>query len=164
MTSRSGLWQPIVIAGLTALTVMALNRAATDIGPWYEALQKPSWQPPGAVFGPVWTTIFVLTTASAVIAWRGAHTPGLKAAVVAAFLANAALNVMWSVLFFTWKRPDFALLELGLLWVSIVVLIVLVGRISRTAALLLLPYLAWVSFAGVLNWTIVGLNGPFGAA
>ena len=78
-----------------------------------------------------------------------------------AFSLNAFLNTLWSLLFFRLKRPDWAVYEVGFLWLSIVLLIVLLARESRTASWLLSPYLAWVSFAAVLNWTIVQLNAPF---
>ena len=74
------------------------------------------------------------------------------------FAVNGVLNAGWSILFFALRRPDWALVEVFLLWLSIVALILGIRRHSRTAALLLIPYLAWVSFAGILNWTIVSLN------
>lgn len=164
MDLRTGRWPPIFIAATGAIVVAGLGGLATDIGPWYRALEKPWWQPPDLAFGPVWTLIFTLTAAAAVLAWRGARTSAQRTAIVLAFAANGVLNVFWSVLFFTVKRPDWALGEVVFLWASIVVLIVVAGRSSRTASLLLLPYLAWVSFAAVLNLAIVRLNSPFGAA
>jgi translocator protein len=76
---------------------------------------------------------------------------------------NAFVNVLWSLLFFRLQRPDWALAEVGFLWASIVLLIVVFSRWSRAAGWLLVPYLLWVSFASFLNWTIVQLNAPFGA-
>jgi len=84
--------------------------------------------------------------------------------VIAAFLINGFLNVLWSLLFFRFERPDWALYEVAFLWVSIVVMIGLVKRASTSAAVLLLPYLIWVSFAAALNIKIVQLNTPFGHA
>ena len=83
--------------------------------------------------------------------------------VAALFLANGLLNIAWSPLFFTLKRPDWALIEVPFLWLSILAPIVLLAPLSGTASLLLAPYLLWVSFAAFLNLTIVRLNGPFGA-
>ena len=80
---------------------------------------------------------------------------------IALFALNGFLNVTWSALFFRLKRPDWALAEVGLLWLSIVVLIVVIARHSKNASVLLAPYLAWVTFAAVLNLAIVQLNGPF---
>ena len=146
------------------MSVAALGGMLTDIGPWYAELRKPEWQPPGWVFGPVWTTIFVLCAAAAVMAWNASRTTADRAAVAGAFVVNAALNVAWSGLFFALRRPDWALGEIVLLWLSIATLIVVCARRSRASAWLLAPYLAWVSFAALLNYAIVRLNGPFGAA
>jgi tryptophan-rich sensory protein len=155
--------RPLIVAVLVVTVLAVAGARLTDIGPWYFALKKPSWQPPDWLFGPAWTLIFALTAAAAAIAWNAAETAQMRRALEVAFLVNAVLNVAWSWLFFTLRRPDFALIEVGVFWASIVVLIVLAGRVSSTAGLLLVPYLAWVSFASFLNWTIVRLNAPFGA-
>jgi tryptophan-rich sensory protein len=83
---------------------------------------------------------------------------------VALFGVNALLNVLWSELFFVWQRPDWALAEVVVLWLSIILLIVTLAPISRRASWLLVPYLAWVSFAGALNLAVVQLNAPFAPA
>ena len=95
------------------------------------------------------------------LAWEQAPDDGARIWLLALFLINAALNLAWSPLFFKLRRPDWALVELVFLWLSIVSLIVAVSAISTFAAALLAPYLAWVSFAGCLNWTMVELNKPF---
>lgn len=151
----------VAVATLAATVVMAAGGFATILGPWYEALRKPSWQPPGWVFGPAWTTISILTVIASVRAWRRAETLGTKRVLIAAFTLNGGLNFLWSVLFFTLRRPDWALVEVVFLWLSILSLVVLCGRLSRLSGLLLMPYLLWVAFAAYLNWTIVGLNAPF---
>jgi translocator protein len=150
-----------VVATLLAFLVLMIGGAATTIGPWYEALRKPAWQPPGWLFGPVWTCIAILTAIAAVKAWDQAASSGERRALALAFAANGGLNILWSVLFFTLRRPDYALIEVAFLWASIAVLVGLCGRLSRAAGVLLLPYLVWVSFAAFLNWTIVAINGPF---
>ncbi len=152
--------KPILIAVLLAIVVGGLGGAATQIGPWYYALAKPSWQPPDWLFGPVWTTIYVLTAIAGVRAWRLGDARQRRL-FVAALALNIVLNVMWSVLFFTLRRPDLALLEVMLLWLSIAWLAVRVRGYAPLSAALLLPYLAWVAFAAYLNWTIVRLNAPF---
>jgi len=93
--------------------------------------------------------------------WREEADRENRLRVLAAFAVNAFLNTFWSLLFFRLKRPDLALDEVGFLWLSIVVLIILLRRRSRGAGWLIAPYLAWVSFAAFLNWTIVQLNAPF---
>lgn len=154
---RGSLILPLSVAAIGWALVAVVGSLATDIGPWYRSLAKPSWQPPDWVFGPVWTTIFVLCAVSAALAWRSAEAAA-RPAVVALFVVNGLLNVLWSFLFFYLKRPFLAGLEIILLWASIAVLIWYVGQRSRMAALLLLPYLLWVSFATAINWTIVQLN------
>lgn len=143
----------MAVAGLGALT--------TELGPWYYRLHKPNWQPPDWLFGPAWTLIFALAALAGILYWQRAENRSDRLQMIAAFSLNAFLNTLWSLLFFRLKRPDWALYEVGFLWLSIIVLIVLLARGSRTAAWLLAPYLAWVSFAAVLNWTIVHLNSPF---
>lgn len=156
--------QAIVGAALAALALAVLGGLATEIGPWYYALKKPSWQPPDWLFGPVWTTIYALATISGLKAAMAAPDRSARRGIVIAFAINAALNVLWSLLFFRLHRPDWALVEVAFLWVSIVALMIVTGRYRALSAWLLLPYLLWVSFAAFLNDTIVQLNGPFGRA
>lgn len=154
----------IVVAALAALGVALLGMLSTDIGPWYAGLKQPPWKPSDALFGPVWTAIYALTAIAAVQAWTHACTRLRRDGTLIAVAFNAVLNVVWSLLFFRLRRPDWALAEVVLLWLSIVLMMVVFARSSRLAALLLVPYLAWVTFAGVLNAAVVRLNGPFGAA
>lgn len=154
--------KPIVAAAAAALGVAMLGGLMTDLSPWYEALLKPAWQPPAWLFGPAWTTIYAFTAVAAVLAWWASDTRVSRQNLLIVFLANGILNVVWSLFFFRLQRPDWALAEVVLLWLSIVVLIVICGRRRTAAALLLLPYLGWVTFAAVLNYEIVRLNAPFG--
>jgi translocator protein len=153
--------RPIVTAALAAIAVGSLGALTTDLGPWYYHLQKPRWQPPDWLFGPAWTLIFGLTALAGVRYWWLERSRDRRLLVLGAFAMNGFLNTFWSLLFFRFERPDWALYEVGFLWLSIVLLIVLLGRVSRSCAALLVPYLAWVSFASDLNWTIVQLNAPF---
>ena len=107
------------------------------------------------------TLIFALATVSAVYAWRNADSPAQREWVIGLFALNGCLNVLWSTLFFAVKRPDWALIEVVFLWLSILLPIVVFWRFARPASLYLLPYLAWVSFAAFLNLTVVRLNAPF---
>lgn len=157
----AGWAKPVAAAAAMAIAVAVLGGLSTDIGPWYRSLTKPSWQPPDVAFGPVWTAIYALTAASGVIAWRAAADRGQREWLLILFSLNAFLNVFWSLLFFRLQRPDWALWEVGFLWASIVLLIVALRRHSRRAALLLVPYLAWVTFAAALNAEVVRLNAPF---
>jgi tryptophan-rich sensory protein len=161
--SRSSRWKPIAAAAGGALGVAILGGLSTDIGPWYRSLIEPPWKPPDVLFGPAWTTIYALAAASGLIAWRRAATRSRRDWILVLFAANAFFNVLWSLLFFRLRRPDWALMEVGLLWLSVLVLMLFLGRFSRPSAWLLAPYLAWVAFAAALNLAVVRLNGPFGA-
>ncbi len=153
--------KPVLIALVAAVFVAILGGTITDIGPWYQSLQKPSWQPPDWLFAPVWTTIFGLAAISGVQAWRDAPRREDREWMIGLFALNAFLNLLWSLLFFRVLRPDWALIAVVFLWLSVLLLILVLRRYSTAAALLLVPYLAWVTFAAVLNWSIVELNGPF---
>lgn len=153
---------PALLAAVAAAMVAALGATITDLGPWYQALEKPAWNPADVIFPVGWTIIYALNTAAIVSAWRAAPTPKVSDTIVGLFALNAFLNIGWSVLFFRFERPDWALFEVALLLGSILSLIVYCGRYSRNSALLFTPYLLWVSFAAVLNWAIVDLNAPFG--
>ncbi len=161
VVARRGRWKPVLVAAGAALLVAALGGAATDVGPWYSGLRKPSWQPPDWLFAPAWTAIYALTALAGVRTWRATPDAASRNRVLLAYASNVLLNVLWSVLFFTLKRPDWALLEVVALWLSVALLIVVSGRRDRAAGWLLVPYLAWVAFAGVLNWSVVRLNEPF---
>ena len=151
----------IIVAALSAMLVAALGSTLTELGPWYHSLREPSWKPPDVAFGVIWTTIFTLAAISGVLAWRNAHTLSGRQWIIGLFAANGFLNVLWSLLFFKLHRPDIALAEVGLLWLSIFALIVALFRRSALASLLLVPYLVWVSIAALLNYDVVKLNGPF---
>lgn len=151
-------WRAPLIGGGWAMATALLGASLTTIGPWYRALEKPWFQPPDWAFGPAWTLIFALAAWGFVRAWRA----GAGAALLVAFAVNGALNALWSLLFFTLRRPDWALLEIVPLWLSILAMILLAARHDRGAAWLIAPYIVWVSFAGFLNLAIVRLNGPFG--
>jgi tryptophan-rich sensory protein len=149
--------KPVVIAFLVVFAVAGLGGAATVIGPWYFNLIKPAWQPPDWAFGPIWTLIYITTGIASVRAWRLGDELQ-RSNFLLALLINCVLNVFWSVLFFKMQRPDVALIEVVVFWLSIVPLILLPLRYSPRSSLLMLPYLAWVSVAAYLNLTIVRLN------
>lgn len=162
--TRSNRWLPVLAAGAAATVIAVLGGTMTDIGPWYQGLKKPDWQPPDWIFGPAWTVIFALAALSGATAWRDAPTEASREWVIGLFAVNGLLNILWTALFFRLHRPDWALVEVFFLWLSILAPILVFSRYSRTASLLLVPYLAWVSFAAYLNYTIVKLNGPFGGS
>jgi tryptophan-rich sensory protein len=161
MGGRRDFWKPVLVAAAVAIVIAVLGGTLTDTGPWYQNLRKPSWQPPDWLFGPAWTLIFALATASAVSAWRGAPNRVQRDWVIVLFALNGCLNVLWSTLFFALRRPDWALIEVVFLWASILLPMVVFWRFARSATLYLVPYLLWVSFAAYLNLTVVRLNAPF---
>ena len=160
MSSRGG-WRPVAFAAGAAIAVAGLGGLMTDIGPWYLGLKQPAWKPPDWAFGPAWTIIFALAAASGVAAWRSAPSQASREWLLGLFALNGFLNVLWSLLYFRLQRPDWALMEVGLLWLSVLLLMGVAGRYSRKASLLLAPYLVWIAFAGALNAATVRLNGPF---
>ena len=161
MATRGSFRKPLLIAASVAIFIAVLGGTLTDTGVWYQSLRKPSWQPPDWLFGPAWTVIFALATASAVDAWRMAGSRVEREWVIALFALNGFLNILWSTLFFALKRPDWALIEVVFLWLSILLPIIVFWRFARAASLYLVPYLLWVSFAAFLNLTAVRLNAPF---
>ena len=152
---------PVIVAASLTILLLAVGGLTTNVGPWYRDLRKPSWNPPNWAFGPAWTVILGLAAWAGVLAW--AHTTNLEAHVRIAglFAANIVFHALWSPLFFNLQRPDWALVEVPFLWLSILALIIGLTPISPLAGFLLAPYLCWVSFAAVLNLTIVRLNRPF---
>ncbi|MEM9169172.1 MAG: TspO/MBR family protein [Pseudomonadota bacterium] len=155
-------WRPIAVAAAGALLVSFAGGTLTDIGPWYRNLAKSPLNPPDFVFPLAWTAIFAAAGTAAVIGWRAAKTPVDQIGLIVLFFINANLNIAWSGLFFASKRPDLAFIEIAPLWLSLAALIWFLSRLSRVAALLIVPYLLWVSFAAYLNWRVVVLNPPFG--
>ncbi len=152
----------IVIAVVWGIVVAGAGAFLTDLTPWYRGLRKPSWQPPDWLFGPAWTVILSLASYSLYLALRDTPELDNRLLFLGLFVLNGILNVVWSPLFFRWRRPDWALAEVPFLWLSILAPMLLLMPVSSLAGWLLLPYLAWVSFASFLNFTIVRLNRPFG--
>jgi translocator protein len=159
--AQSGLLQPILIAAGAAIGVAGLGGLLTDVGPWYQSLAQPGWKPPDWLFGPGWTVIFSCAAAAGVIAWREAPGQADRRWMLALFALNGSLNLLWSLLYFRLRRPDWALAEVVFLWLSVLLLMLVIGRYSRRASYLLAPYLLWTGFAGALNWATVRLNPPF---
>lgn len=126
-------------------------------GAWYEALAKPDWTPPDAVFPPVWTVLYLLMGIAAGLVWLRRRVAGAYPAL-GIFVAQLGLNALWSWLFFGWHRIGWALLEILVLLVAILATVRAFWPLSRTAAALLAPYAAWVAFAAMLNAAIWRLN------
>ncbi|MBP9718550.1 tryptophan-rich sensory protein [Candidatus Gracilibacteria bacterium] len=130
-----------------------------SIPTWYATLQKPLLSPPSWVFGPVWTALYFLMGVSLFLVLRkGVKERRVKEAALI-FCIQLGLNVLWSLLFFGLHSPILALIDIIALWFSIGWTIVVFYKLSRPAGLLLIPYLAWVSFASYLNYAIWIING-----
>lgn len=138
--------------GTATLGNLATARSVLE---WYPTLAKPPWTPPNWVFGPVWTLLYGMMAIAGWLAWRDGRS---RIAAPLLFLLQLALNGGWSWLFFGLRRPDLALACVVSLWLAIAGTIAAFWRISRLAVILFLPYLAWVTFAAVLNLAVVRLN------
>jgi translocator protein len=160
-TAWAWLQTPEAIAIAIGLITAIAGGLLTEIGPWYKTLKNPKWKPPDWAFGPIWTVIITLAVIAGILAWRQTATPFDRQHLLLSFGVNCVLNAGWSGLFFKLRRPDWALVETCFLWASIVWMMIATYPLSTTAALLLVPYLIWVSIASVLNWKIVQLNKPF---
>jgi benzodiazapine receptor len=137
---------------LAAFAAGALGAVASvDAASFYAQLSKPSWAPPAGVFGPVWTALYALMGVAAWLVWRS---PGTRRVPLALFGVQLAANALWSWLFFAWHRGALAAVEVLVLLALIVATVVAFWRISRLAALLLVPYVLWVSFASALTWAV----------
>jgi benzodiazapine receptor len=140
-------------------SVAVLGSAFTRGGmSWYRTLKLPTWTPPGSTIGLVWTTIFVLAAVSLLLVFNGGHAEQALRPIVRVALLNAALNVLWSLLFFGFHRIGAATVEATLLGATVVWLMVLVWPLSRLASLLLAPYVAWVAFATYLAYSVWRFN------
>ena len=124
---------------------------------FYSQLAQPAWAPPPWLFGPVWTVLYALMAIAAWLVWRsgGLHTNRIALSL---FMAQLALNALWSWLFFAWQQGALAFVDIVLLWVLIVVTLVSFWRVRPLAGALLIPYLLWVSFASALNYALWQLN------
>lgn len=141
----------LIIVFLVAFIGSIFTRRGTNTE-WYESI-KPSITPPNYVFPIVWTILFLLIAISLYLAWTKAKNTTIKVAII--FTINFILNILWSLFYFTMKKPAVAFVDLIFLWFSIIVMIAVTYKVDKRAAWLLVPYLLWVSFAGVLNWLSV---------
>lgn len=130
--------------------------ASASAAEFYAELTRPSWSPPAWLFGPVWSFLYVLMAVAAWLIWRTVSKGTTLALWL--FVVQLALNALWSWLFFAWRLGGWSFADIVLLWILIVCTIVSFWRICRIAALLLFPYIIWVTFASALNWTLWQTN------
>ena len=145
-----------LFAFFAANFLAASSGAIFKPGDWYAGLNKPGWTPPNWAFPVVWTTLFSMNAVAGWLVWRDAG-PSAGVAWVA-YGGGLVVNAMWSALFFGRRRMDLALVDNVALWLAVLAQIALFAPISPAAALLGVPYLLWVSLAGVLNWRMITLN------
>lgn len=153
-------WRGALIFVVVCQLVGVLGALTTETGAsaWYQTLAKPDFQPPGWVFGPVWTLLYALMGIAAWRIWcRRSASPQARAALIL-FAVQLGLNAIWSPVFFGAHAIELALVILIALGIALTATVIAFRRVDRTASLLLLPYLAWVTFATVLNASIVSLN------
>ena len=149
------------IAMLIGFVVACFLAAATGIlfkpGDWYERLRKPSWRPPNWLFAPVWTVLYLMIAFAGWLVWRSAGFGGATTAL-ALYALQLLLNALWTPVFFGLHRLDLGFAVIVALWLAIAATIVAFAPVNGVAALLMIPYLAWVSFASLLNFAVWRLN------
>jgi len=147
----------LVFSVVICLLVGAVGSIFTysSIPNWYASLNKPSFNPPNWIFGPVWTALYILMGISLCLFWDR-KTKSKKSYAI--FSIQLGLNILWSIIFFALHSPFLAFIEIILLWIAILLTILNFHKVSKTAAYLLIPYICWVSFASVLNLFILLLN------
>jgi benzodiazapine receptor len=156
LIAASKLITSIIVCQLTGVLGSIFTRPA--IPTWYATLKKPSFTPPDGVFSPVWITLFVLMGIAAFLVWnKGLSDQRVKIAL-SIFVVQLILNVLWSVMFFGLRSPLVGLIEIVVLWIAILLSILYFLKVSNIAGILLVPYILWVSFAAVLNFSIWRLN------
>ncbi len=143
----------LIVFGIATLGGFLTN---LSVATWYPSLDKPSWTPSGATIGTVWTILYTFMGIAAWIVWRRGS--GGRQRPLLIYGVQLLLNVGWSALFFGLRSPGLALLEIGVLWIAILATTSTFYRVSKVAAALMVPYLLWVSFAGVLNALIWKMN------
>lgn len=142
------------LLGWIALVFLAAwigSIASMQARDFYASLVRPDWAPPGSVFGPVWTVLYTLMAIAAWLVWRERGWAGARGPLLL-FCAQLAVNALWSWLYFAWRQGALAFAEILVLWLLIAATAVAFWRVKKLAGVLLLPYLAWVSFATALTW------------
>ena len=150
----------LIIAIAIPVAVGAISGffTATGVESWYQTINKPSWNPPGWIFAPVWTTLYIMMGVALFLVWKSDSSDILKKTAITLFTIQLVLNFFWSFIFFDQHQIGWALVEIIAMWIFILLTIFAFGNISKLAAWLLVPYISWVSFATILNYTIWKLN------
>jgi tryptophan-rich sensory protein len=157
MKDMNWLWFIACVAGVVAVGSLSGLANAGRIEGWYEGLQKPAYNPPNYLFAPVWTVLYILMGISLYLVLR-MPASAMKTTAITVFAVQLALNFSWSFLFFYFRLPGMAFIEILAMWGVILWMILAFLKVSPVAAWLNIPYLLWVSFATVLNGSIWYLN------
>jgi translocator protein len=151
----------LLLSGVAASALLGTRftpTRGTEIGDWYRSLNKSPLTPPDGVFGPVWTTLYALMAIAGYRIWSRCDRSSERTRALALWPAQLALNAAWSPIFFGAKRPDIAMLDLVALWIALVLFVRDASKVDKPAAAMFAPYVAWVTFAGVLNAEIIRRN------
>lgn len=150
----------LIISLIIPLAVGAVSAVFTmrSVQTWYPILNKPFFNPPNWIFAPVWTVLYIMMGIAFYIIWKKPWQGNEKRTAITVYFIQLLLNFAWSAIFFYFHRKGWALAEISVLWIMIVITIRVFGKISRTAAWLLIPYIIWVSFACLLTYAIWQLN------
>jgi translocator protein len=150
----------LIIAIAIPLAIGAIGSYFTiaEINGWYTTIQKPSFNPPNGVFGPVWTILYILLGIALFLVWKSTAAASIKQYAIALFIIQLLANFFWSILFFNQHQIGWALVDIVFLWLSILFTIFAFAKINTLSAWLLVPYISWVSFAMILNYSIWVLN------
>ena len=143
---------PLAVGGISGFFT------ATGVESWFQTINKPSWNPPGWIFGPVWTTLYAMMGVALFLVWKSDSSDILKKTAIALFAVQLILNFFWSFIFFDQHQIGWALVEIIVMWIFILLTIFAFGNVSKLAAWLLVPYISWVSFATILNYSIWKMN------
>ena len=131
---------------------------ASGVSTWFQTIEKPSWNPPNWVFAPVWTSLYILMGISLFLIWKNKFDQQKKRTALILFAFQLLLNFLWSFIFFGQHQIGWALADIVVLWLALLATIFAFAPLNRTAAWLLVPYISWVSFAALLNFSIWTLN------
>ena len=154
-------WLKAVIALLLPQVVGVTAALLTETGEssWYQNIQRPQWNPPGWVFGPVWTLLYLAMGWAFYLVWKSPVPPGKKRPALVLWVVQLVFNFFWTLIFFGAHEIGWALVEIAALWLLILLTIFAFARVRKGAAWLLVPYISWVSFATLLTYTIWRMNG-----
>ncbi|MES2775240.1 MAG: TspO/MBR family protein [Bacteroidota bacterium] len=143
---------PLAVGGISGYLT------ATGVDSWYATVQKPSFNPPNWIFGPVWTSLYILMGIGLFLVWKQPAATPFRGTAIAIFIVQLVLNFFWSIIFFKLEKPGLAFAEIVILWIAILLMIIYFIKVKPVAGYLQIPYLCWVSFASVLNFYIWNLN------